>query len=331
MPNKILSILRNKSFPITWEISTDSGFGYLEDLPTAVNSDRTVNWEVLARHYGTGDKGIYIGFEADGSPRKDQSPPWQEINFGSVNPQVEIGSQGSAYIISLVGKKLDSYTIQAMRRHKITPRDNFIDNSVQGILVKERKFLLGCRGGYDLSGTLQPIPGGSVLWKDHYNQNPIEDGFASEAEEEAGTPVLNPRLYGIFNQTGAHTNRQWLFVAEPEKSLEHIAADMVDGLELYLKEKQLTGGNDALARTALRESPYPLDSWENVSTAIFSYDADTFLRLLHDGKWISLQGQEMRLIGTLPADLYLAGVVDFGSEFEQEAKKLPLIKEAITF
>ena len=83
------------------------------------------------------------------------------------------------------------------------------------------------------------------------------------------------------------------------------------------------------AKLALRESGHPIDAWENSDVWSFNYDGDTFLKLLSDGQWTNPRGIPLKLIGSLPADLYLAGVVEWGQDFRREADKLPLVKKEI--
>ena len=315
--NNILRMFEKGSKPPI-RYNNSQGFAYL-DSDTFRNGK--VQWDVLAEKYGTGkDGGVYIGFEDDGSPRKDNSLTWQEINFGSANPVPVRDNTKSQYISLDITAKLDSYSIQALRRG-VLKRGNIVENAIQGILVKDGYFLLGSRGGQDQPGKLQPMPGGSVTWKESYAKNPFEDTLQSESLEEVGSKVIKPELRGIFNQVGTHINRQWLYVGEPEKDLDEIMDNLEQGRRLYLREKDRTG-DEAIARAALRESDYPDDAWENTDVHKFGYDADNFLQLLSDGNWINPHRVKMELIGTLPADLYIAGITEFGEEFRKEADKL---------
>lgn len=287
--------------------------------------DGNVDFPKVGKKYGLGSKDAkftLFGFNLDGSENNDYFP-WEEINFCSDNPTIKSSE------VQVVGQKLDSYTIQAIRNKIVPIKNNTIENAVQGILVKDGKFILGGRGGMDQTGTLQPIPGGSVSWKENYRVDPFTDAFFNEAKEEAGvTKITEVRLYGIFNQISKHINRQWLFKGKPNESIDQLVENIKEGIDFY--DKQLKSGKTGReAKLTLKESNYPIDVWENSNVHSFNYDEDTLLQLLSDGQWINPQGRILKLIGSLPADLYLAGVVDFGVEFKKEADKLELVKNEV--
>src|SRR3989338_1242541 len=108
------------------------------------------------------DKYAYIGIDDMGNRRDDHSPVWQAESFGSTNPC--ISSRGEMKRITINGWKLDTYTIQAIRRRKVKSSpiidECIIENAIQGLLVKDGHFLLGKRGGQDQPGTLNVLPGG---------------------------------------------------------------------------------------------------------------------------------------------------------------------------
>ncbi len=338
MVNEILAIF-DKKHSREWNISDEtigigskqSGeFAHISVIPDAC-IDGEVQWEVLAQYYGTGDnKGVYIGFESDGSPRKDNSPPWQEINFGSADPEI-IRSWLGITRISVSGMKLDSYTIQAQRRKILPVKDSDVtENAVQGILHDGGQFMLGVRGGQDQPGKLNVLPGGSVAYKNnYYKYNPFIDAFNDECWEEAGAEIYTMQLKGIFNQKGVHTNRQFVFTAQITQSIEEIVENHRKGFELYARTKAETG-DELKARRVLAESKYPADAWETRKIIVLPYDADTFLKLLSDEKWKHTRGEPAAtLIGTLPATLYVVGTVDFGKDFKRAADKLPLVQKEI--
>ena len=331
MPNYILA-----QFPISGLIPriqhfNTGGMAYVE--PTTIVLERDELFELLYRKYA--HQLPLFGFNPDGSPNKDYFP-WQEINFGSSNPSVQ---DNRVYVN---GTRLDSYTIQALRKNVIPIQRDVLENAIQGMLVKSGQFMLGERGGSELAGTLQPVPGGSVVWKEGnagddmkkalynpYDYDPMTDAFHAEAYEEAGATIItNVRLLGIFNQVTQHINRQWVFKGEPSESIDELIGKMQAGIIFY--QQQLAAGKTGReAKLALRESGHPADAWENSDVWSFNYDAETFLYLLADGRWVNPRGIDIKLIGSLPADLYIAGVAQWGEEFKREVDKLEFVKKEI--
>ncbi len=337
MPNYILDLPQGN---VGIKVQSFCTFAHLDSIDDLTDSQ--LDFDRLAQKYGVGKNGkVKFGFNGDGSPSSDFEP-WQEINFGSINPF--IGKDGT---LNIIGVMLDSYTIQAIRAGNFfnqsqlaalcsfsPTRGPVIENAIQGMLVKNGKFPLGLRGGTELAGRLQPIPGGSVRWKDKYVHDPFMDAFESEAKEEFGATISAARCYGVFNQVpldpsqAGHINRQWVYVGEPRSSLEDLVALTRGGIEFY-RGQISQGKNGRQAKMALRESGFPEDAWENDDVWLFDYDPDTFLQLLSDGQWTSSKGRVMKLIGSLPANLYMAGVADFGEEFKKKADKLELASKEI--
>lgn len=319
MPNHILRIFGEQEPEV--EYTLREGYAHLDDA--LLTNAGTPDWQKLAVRYGTGKNGgVYIGFDDLGNPRADNSPPWQEINFATQDPTIKES------VVAVAGQRLDSYTIQAIRRRKVDGR-GLIENAVQGFLVRDGYFLLGVRGGQDQPGTLNVLPGGSVSWKDEYQFNPFHDAMADEVQEEAGTSITGAKLVGIFNQVTAHINRQWFYIARPSATLDSIIENVHQGIELYRQVKKKTG-DEAVARKALWASSYPTDSWENSSIVKLPYDPETFLRLLSNGKMM-VEERDCKLIGSLPADLYIAGVLLAGNDFRREAASFKLVKDDIVF
>ncbi|HLD00836.1 MAG TPA: hypothetical protein VJC39_03770 [Candidatus Nanoarchaeia archaeon] len=336
MPNYILATFDKNKTPPVIAINSGSGFAYLTVNDKTGNDQ--VDFAALAKKYGLGDpdsKFTLFGYNKDGTANKDYFP-WQEINFSSLDPTIR-----GKYVL-VTGQMLDSYTIQAIRNRVILvgPEDT-IENAIQGLLVKDGQFILGGRGGTDQAGTLQPVPGGSVGWREYeelsknkYKPDYIDVfnfAFRAEAEEEAGVKnIENIRLMGIFNQVTKHVNRQWLFKGEPRENIDTIMGNIQDGISFY--QQQLAQGKTGReAKLSLRDSGHPIDAWENSDAWSFSYDGDTLLRLLADGHWTNPRGVKMNLIGSLPADLYIAGWVDFGDEFQKEADKLEFVKREVVW
>lgn len=327
MPNYILAVFDKERIAPQIVHTAVPGFAYIQ--PEDCTAEGEVNFSHLEQKYGLGNPEALFtlfGYNKDGTADKDYFP-WKEIYFSTADPLVIQSEYGAR--VQVTGQRLDSYTIQAIRRRAVPVRGTRTDNSIQGILVKDGKFLMGERGGTELVGTLQPVPGGGVGWKSSYNTDPITDAFHLEAYEEAGTTeIKNARLYGIFNQVTQHINRQWLFKGEPEQSIDALVDKMHAGIIFY--QKQLAAGKTGReAKRALRESVHPVDAWENADAWSFSYDGEALLRLLSDGKWVNPQGKSLNLIGSLPADLYIAGVVDFGAGFKKEAEKLDFVKNEV--
>ncbi len=342
MPHYVLGIFNEGA---TVNHSELPGFAYIASDEV---KDRQPDFDKLAERYGAGKLGkIKNGFNDDGSKSPDFEP-WQEINFGSMNPHLNLSDDPVS--VAIVSQRLDSYTIQAIRSGNFlnasqleyltstgSGQPAIIENAIQGFLVKEGKFLLGMRygGGADLSpGLLQTVPGGSVQWKETYVHNPLRDAFDAESMEEAGARIVNAKLYGIYNLVPADpgkpgpTQRQWMHIGEPQQSIDELIGLIQAGLEFF--SRQLSGGKTGIeAKQALRNSPFPDDVWENKEVWPFSYDGDTLLKLLADGQWINPNGKMMKFIGSLPAVLYIAGVVDFGDEFKKEAEKLELVKKEV--
>ena len=156
MPNHILGIFKREphiSFTQCDKYAYIGSEGVTKGKP---------DWDALAARYGTGDNGgVYIGFDDMGNRRDDHSPVWQAESFGSTNPC--ISSRGEMKRITINGWKLDTYTIQAIRRRKVKSSpiidECIIENAIQGLLVKDGHFLLGKRGGQDQPGTLNVLPG----------------------------------------------------------------------------------------------------------------------------------------------------------------------------
>ena len=322
MPNYILAIFDKTGPAPNIVYNTAPGFAYLQEADIV---DGKVDFARVGQRYGLGSPKTtftFFGFNKDGTPNQDYFP-WKEINFSSPNPRV------TGSLVQVTGQRLDSYTIQAIRNRMVPAVDNNIENAIQGILVKEGKFLLGGRGGTDQAGTLQPVPGGSVGWKEKYIFDPFTDAFHAEAEEEAGAiGITNVKLYGIFNQVTKHINRQWLFRGEPQQPIDKLVENIHKGIEFY-RQQLAQGKNGREAKQALRESSFPVDAWENSDAWSFNYDSETLLRLLSDGQWLNPKGISMKLIGSLPADLYIAGAVDFGPEFKREADKSEFVKKDV--
>lgn len=296
--NKILGVF---SEPPKVTFSQSNSYSYLDQTLLANGKP---NWEMLHKKYGSA---VYIGFDKDGKPLEDNSPPWQEIVFASPNPII-VGDK-----VSVNGMKIDSYTIQALRRRKVK-FTGITENASHGFLVKDGYFLVGVRGGQDQVGTLNPLPAGAQTWKDHYTVDPITDGFMDEAYGEAGTTVDNLRLRGVFNQIGIHINRQWAFTATPNKDLVTIVNLHEKGLELYKKEKR-RHGNEAKARQALAESEFPTDAWESNNLLPLRFSPELFLRLLRDKS-----NEGIPLIGSMYGSLYVIGVSEWGEDFKKEAQ-----------
>ncbi len=259
---------------------------------------------------------MYIGFAPDGSPAPDNSPPWKEIVFASANPRIV--EEEVRTVVSLNGKPIDSYTTQAMRRKIILPQEDLLPTRIDGFLVKGDSFILGVRGGSDCVGVLQPIPMGYVHWKESYSPDPFSATFAEETAEEAGTTLINPTLYGLFNQQAKHVTHVWFFKAEPADSLESIASQLGLGKLFYDLERG-QHHDEKRARTALRATSFPPDSWENSETIILPYNGESLLRLLADKGWTTAR-RTFETFESLPVDAYIAGVVDFGEDFKKEAK-----------
>src|SRR3989338_9418 len=327
MPNYVLATF-NKTGPAPRVAHTTvPGYAYLtiNDLTAEGN----VDFVAVASKYGLGNPDASFrlcGYDKNGDPSPD-SFPWQETNFSSGDPKI------TSNLVKAVGQRLDSYTIQALRNKVLPVQNNVVENAVQGMLARDGRFILGSRAGganaSDQGGTLQPIPGGGVRWKDSYHSDPLTDAFVAEAYEEAGaTRMTGIRLYGIFNQVTQHINRQSLFIGEPEQSIGDLIGKIESGITFY--QQQLAKGKSKReSRLALRESCHPMDVWENTRVWSFPYNVDTFLQLLSDGHWINPQGGKMKLIGSLPADLYIAGVVEGGPDFKKEADKLSFAQKEI--
>jgi hypothetical protein len=317
MPNEILAIFdADKKVEVSY--SHFPGFAHVLDGEGL--RDGAVDWDFLAKKYGTGDSGgVYIGFESDGSPRRDNNPTWQEINFSSSDPDVT--ERDGKYHVFFPGQRLDSYSIQAMRRGKLKPTDTY-ENAVQIMPVKDGKLILTERGGSDLAGKLQPA-GGSCTYQWEYQENPIIDTAHHEARDEMGATLQKAKIYGIFNQVGVHINRQTIVKAEPVETMDELLSELDKGRELHHRWKHRTG-DEAIARQALIESPFPNDAWESRVTHLFAHKPETYLRLLSNPSW---EGRP--LIDTLVADLYVLGTVDFGPEWAKEAEKLNLVQEKV--
>ncbi len=312
---------------VTFNYIQQPEFAYLSEIPSALDQGK-VQWDFLAHHYGTGKAGgVYIGFEDDGSPSKVNNPPWQEIVVGSLDPQVH--RNDNAVRIDITGIKLDSYTIQAQRRRKVAS-NSVIENAIQGLLIRDGKFLLGIRGGVDQPGTLNVLPGGTVAYRVSYAANPFVDSFHAEAYEEGGVDIRDTHLLGIFNQDGAHINRQWVYAGYPKADLEEIIDHHRRGYEFYHRIRD-QHGDEAKARQALQESTYPSDAWENTRLIALEYNPATLLGLLREGKHSLSDGSSVACIGTLPASLYLLGVAEFGDKFKREAEEFPAVRERVRF
>jgi hypothetical protein len=326
-PNEVLAMFEKQDY-VRIYFEDNLKFAYIEGKDDLVKF-REVNWENLAKHYGTGSNGIYIGFDENGNLKADNSPTWQEVSFGSKDPEIEkYGSNINQIIVQ--GTSIDSYTIQAMRKGLFEPGTvGVIENAVQGIVVMDKEFPLGVRYG---SNTLQVIPGGCVRRKKEYNKSPIEDAFHSETSEELGAIIEQDsvRLIGIFNQKKNHPNRQWTFVGESNDNIGSLVEKQRLAVEIY-NELKIRFGDEGLARNYLKESIYVDDAWENTSLHAFSYDPETFVRLLSERNFQVPGRDKIEFNATLFSALYLVGSFEFGKDFRKEVEKLPHFTEEISF
>ncbi|HIH10618.1 TPA: NUDIX hydrolase [Candidatus Woesearchaeota archaeon] len=315
MPNTILNIFE-KDTAVKVHYTRHSRFQYLDEVPDAVVNGE-INWDVLQQRYGTGrEGGVYIGFESDGSPKLDESPPWKELCVGSRNPLII--SRDDRTLVDLQGYPLDSYTIQAQRRRKISLVLEFMENAVQGLLVRDGQFLLGIRGGMDQPQKVNVIPGGSVSYHSQ-RWDPFQAALCAEAQEEAGATVQRCSLRGIFVQDGVHLNRQWVYVARPEEELDALIAKHQVAYGVYAQMKK-ESGSELRARRILNERGMPVDAWENTSLVALPYTQDTLLRLISD-QYLVVNDVRVPFIGTLAITLCIAGCTEFGGEFRKEVEK----------
>ena len=158
-----------------WDVEPELKFNELRyELPNGDSCFLLDPWDKLREKYG---EGVYInpGTELE----------WREFILTLDNFEQSLEQEKDG-IVSLTGRVIDSFTVQAQRRG-VEKDYSHLETAIYCFTTDGERLLLGVRGGSESIGEIVGVPAGAVEFVGPYsNPHLIEEAVYKEANEEGG-------------------------------------------------------------------------------------------------------------------------------------------------